>query len=115
MAIVNITTSNDADFYRVFQYVTVDGFPVSLIGSSLEMMLRRNADDAAAVLRLASDTGDFVMVDALQGTFSLLITQNALEHLATGDFVHSNIMTRDDGMKVRLWSGTFTNNAGPTR
>lgn len=114
MTTVNITVENDADFYHVFQYATSDGSPVDITGVSLEMMLRRRATDETAVLRLATDTGEFVLTDPTNGTFTLLITQDTLVHLGLGDFEHSNIMTIN-GFKTKLWSGILTNNAGPTR
>jgi hypothetical protein len=113
-ATVNITVENDADFYRVFQYAMTDGTGINMVGATLEMMLRRRAEDAAVVLRLSSYTGDFVWVDIMTGQFSLYISQDVLAHLGLGDFAHSNIMTKD-GLKTKIWSGTFTNNAGPTR
>ena len=119
MAIVNITVENDADFYRVFQYAVVnpDGSiagPVNITGAAMEMMLRRRAEDASALLRLATDTGEIALVDPTNGKFTVLIAQNTLEQLGLGDFDHSNIMTLN-GLKTKIWSGTFTNNAGATR
>ena len=115
MTIVNITTENDADFYRVFQYVVVEGgVPIDITGATMEMMLRRHKEDVAAVLRLATDTGEIVVVDPPNGKFTVLITQDTLERLGLGDFDHSNIMTIN-GLKLRMWSGLFTNIAGPTR
>jgi hypothetical protein len=116
MATVDITTQNDADFYRVFQYVTAAEVPVpiSMVGSSLEMMLRRHAEDQAAVLRLGTDTGEIAFVDASIGKFTVMIRQIELVRLGLGDFDQSCIMTKD-GNKTRIWSGKLTNNAGPTR
>jgi hypothetical protein len=115
MATVNITVTNDADFYRVFQYVmSSNSAPINISGASLEMMLRRHAEDAEALLRLATDTGEFVLTDPVNGLFSLLIRQDVLEHLGLGSFDHSNIMTLG-GYKTKIWSGTLVNNAGPTR
>jgi hypothetical protein len=114
VSIVNITVENDADFYRVFQYITVAGVPIDLTGVALEMMLRRRAEDETALLRLATDTGELVLTDPINGFFSLLIRQLVLEQLGLGSFDHSNIMTRG-GYKTKIWSGTLTNNAGPTR
>jgi hypothetical protein len=114
MATVNITVENDADFYRVFQYQTTDGDPIDMTGASLEMMLRRHAEDETALLRLGTDTGEFVVVDAVNGKFSLLIRQLTLEQLGLGSFDHSNIMTVG-GYKTKIWSGVLVNNAGPTR
>jgi hypothetical protein len=46
--------------------------------------------------------------------FSILITQERLEQLGTGDFDHSNVMTYS-GLRRSIWTGTFTNNPGPSR
>lgn len=114
-AIVNITVENDADFARMFQYVMAASLtPINITGASLEMMLRRHAADETAVLRLATDTGEFVLTDPTNGFFSLTIKQSVLEQLATGSYDQSNIMTLG-GLKTRIWSGTLTNNPGPTR
>ncbi len=114
MAIVNITVENDADFYRAFSYQTVSGVPIDITGAALEMMLRWNAADDTAVLRLGTDTGDFVLTDPVHGIFTLLISQPTLQQLALGTYDHSNIMTRGGG-KTKIWSGQITINAGPTR
>jgi hypothetical protein len=115
MTTVNITVENDADFYRVFQYVTADAStPIDMTGASLEMMLRRHAEDAEALLRLATDTGEFVLTDPTHGLFTLLIRQDVLERLGLGSFDQSNIMTQG-ARKTKIWSGTLINNAGPTR
>jgi hypothetical protein len=116
MTTVNITTENDCDFYRVFQYVTVLGVPINITGKSMEMMLRKHATDATAVLRLGTDTGEITLTDPVNGYFSVWIKQLDLERLPLGDYDQSNIMTNiATGFKTKLWSGTLTNNAGPTR
>jgi hypothetical protein len=115
MAIVNITVENDADFYRTFQYVMSSSLtPIDISGASLEMMLRRHAADAEALLRLATDSGEIVLTDPANGFFTVYIAQLTLERLGLGSFDHSNIMTLG-GLKTKIWSGTLVNNAGPTR
>lgn len=114
MAVVNITAQNDADFYRTFVWQTVSGSPIDLSGGSMEMMLRRKAEDHAAILRLATDTGEIVFTDQPNGQFTVRVSQDALERLGLGDYDQSNIFSRG-GYKVRVWSGLFTNNAGATR
>jgi hypothetical protein len=117
MATVNITCANDADFYCVFQYVSlVDEVevPIDITGVSLEMMLRRRAEDATALMRLATDSGEIALTDPFNGRFSVMIRQIELVRLGLGDFDHSCIMTRT-GNKTRIWSGVLTNNAGATR
>lgn len=114
MAVVNITTFNDADFYRTFVWQTVVGAAIDMTGMALEMMLRRHASDEAAVLRLATDTGEIVLTNATSGEFTVRIAQDTLVRLGLGDFDQSNIATHG-GLKVRIWSGVLTNNAGATR
>jgi hypothetical protein len=115
MTTVNITVANDADFYRTFQYCTVDTLvPIDISNSEMEMMLRRHASDKAAVLRLGTDTGEIQQIDPTNGIFTIRIEQVALERLGLGDFDQSLIMIRGPG-KLRIWSGKLTNNAGPTR
>jgi hypothetical protein len=106
MAIVNITVDNDADFYQLFQYVSTNpdgsiGQPINMTGAALEMMLRRHAADDTAVLRLATDSGEFVLTDPINGYFTLKITQAVLEQLG--------------GLKTKVWGGTIVVNPGPTR
>jgi len=114
MAIVNITTYNDADFYRTFIWQTASEIPIDLTGGTMEMMLRKHAEDQVAVIRLGTDTGEIVFDDPVVGRFSLRVLQLVLERLGVGEFEHSNIFSKD-GAKTRVWSGSFTNKAGPTR
>jgi hypothetical protein len=114
MATVNITVMNDADFYRTFVYQTTADVPIDITGASMQMMLRRHARDEVALLRLGTDTGEIVLIDAVNGKFTVRITQYELERLDLGDYDHSLIMTRG-GMKTSIWSGILTNNPGPSR
>jgi hypothetical protein len=114
MAIVNIEVYNDADFYRTFIWQTVDGAPIDMTGGTMEMMLRRHAQDETALLRLATDSGEIVFTSPTSGQFTVRIAQTVLVQLGLGDYDHSAIFTRN-AFKVRVWSGTLTNNAGATR
>ena len=51
----------------------------------------------------------------MNGQFTLRITQDVLERLELGQYDQSNIMSRGDGSKFRVWTGTLINNPGPTR
>jgi hypothetical protein len=55
-----------------------------------------------------------ILIDAVNGLFSIRIAQEDLERLGTGDYAHSNVMTLA-GYKRSIWTGTFTNNPGPSR
>jgi hypothetical protein len=114
MTVVNITVENDADFYRVFQYQTVSGVPINITGAVMWMMLRRHAKDEVAVLRLGTDTGEIMLVDPVNGKFSVRIAQATLERLGLGDFDQS--LVADMATYRRgIWSGVLTNNPGPSR
>jgi hypothetical protein len=114
MTTVNITVENDADFYRVFQYQTISGIPIDISGAAMWMMLRRRAEDETALMRLGTDTGEIVLVDPINGKFSVRIAQVELERLGLGAFDQSMIMSIAT-YKRSIWSGTLTNNAGPSR
>lgn len=114
MAIVNISTENDADFYRGFQYQMASGAPVDITGVSMVMMLRRHAADKAAQLKLSTGSGEIVIQDASNGVFTIYIAQATLERLGEGDFDHSLVMTQS-GYKTSIWTGKFTNNPGASR
>ena len=114
MATINISVTNDADFYRTFVWQTIAEDPIDLTGGTMEMMLRRRATDSVAVLRLGTDTEEIVFTDAVNGEFTVRISQYSLERLGLGDFDHSNIFSRARS-KTRVWSGILTNKAGPTR
>jgi hypothetical protein len=114
MTVVNITVENDADFYRLFQYQTIGGVPIDITGAQMLMMLRRRAADEAAQMKLSTETGEITIVDPINGLFSIMIKQNALERLGLGDYAHSNILIRG-ASKKSIWTGTLTNNPGPSR
>jgi hypothetical protein len=114
MAIVNITCENDADFIRGFVYQTVDGTPIDLTGNTMRMGIRKHAEDTTEQMELTTENGGLQITDAPNGMFTVYIAQEALERLQTGDYDHS--LVRSAGSyQLRIWSGTFTNNAGPSR
>ncbi|MCA1455918.1 hypothetical protein I6F35_22385 [Bradyrhizobium sp. BRP22] len=117
MAIVNIKTVNDADFYRRFVYKTIDLVPIDLTGARLRMMLRKNAADVTVWLHLSNgDEGGIAIVDPAAGNFTVLITQEQLERLPVDEYDHSLIMTDAAGtQQTSVWRGTLTNQAGPSR
>jgi hypothetical protein len=115
MTMVNIVTDNDADVYVAFQYVDSNDNPIDITGATFMMDLRRHAEDATAFLQLTSgDTGGIAIYDAPNGIFTLMITKEQLLALSIGDYDQSCIMTLNT-VRVPMWSGTLTNNWGPTR
>jgi hypothetical protein len=117
MAIVNITTENDADFYRQFAYQTTLGVPIDLTGNTLRMGIRKHAADVEEELLLTTENGGLAIVDPINGLFTVRILHNQLlEQLALGDYEHSLIrIITISAEQYRIWSGTLTNTAGPSR
>jgi hypothetical protein len=54
------------------------------------------------------------LTDPINGMFSVLISQAALEQLDLGAYDHSMIASLG-GFKLNIWTGTLTNNAGASR
>ena len=115
MATCNIRTASDADFMRGFIYKTALGAGIDLAGSSMEMLVRSHADDATLALSLTSTGGDITITNSPLGSFTLRISQAKLLKLNPGEYVHSLIMTRLDGIKIALWRGTLVHSFGPSR
>jgi hypothetical protein len=115
MAIVNITTQNDADFIRQFAYQTVSGVPIDLTGNMMRMGVRRHAEDIAEQLLLTTENGGLEITDAPNGRFNVWITDEQLVRMQLGDYDHSLVRVVPTGLTLRIWSGLLTVNAGPSR
>ena len=115
MAIVNITTENDADFYRSFAYQDGSGNPINMTGAQLDMKLRRNVEDATVFVELSTATGEIVLVNPIGGVFTIKIVKETLLDLSAGDYAQSLIMTDTTGLRMRIWHGILTNTLGPSR
>ena len=114
MAKVNIVCENDADFIRGFIYQYESGARVDLSGNKMRMGIRRRAEDIIEDLLLTTENGGVIITNASQGQFSVYITKTQLKELPIGDYEHS-LVRIIDGTSLRIWSGTLTNNAGPSR
>ena len=55
------------------------------------------------------------ITDAPNGKFTIWITNEQLEKLQVGGYEHSLIRIQETGLRLRIWSGNLTVNAGPTR
>jgi hypothetical protein len=119
MAIVNITCENDADFVRGFIYQTVNsdgtpGPPVDLSGNTMKMGIRVRAADVTEEMLLTTENGGITVTDAFNGKFKITITQAQLVQLQVGSYEHS--LVRMTGQNtLRIWSGSLTIDAGPSR
>jgi len=113
-AVVDLTTTSDADFRRSFQYAVDGGSPISLTGSTLRMMVRRRADEAQAFIDITSPDGGITITDADAGKFTIWLPFAMLSRMAAGEYVHSLIRTQG-GVKDEVWHGTLKHSIGPTR
>jgi|SRR6185369_17595265 hypothetical protein len=114
MAIVNIFTTSDADFYRGFAYQQLTGVPIDLTGNKMHMGIRKHAEDVTEFLLLTTENGGIIITDALNGKFTVWIKQDQLVRLSPDSYVHSLI--RDTGtLLLEMWSGSLTHEAGPSR
>jgi hypothetical protein len=121
MTIVNITAENDADFIRGFQYASLNpdgsvGAPIDLTGDTLRMGIRHKASDVEQDLLLTTENGGLTITDAVNGKFTLWITnEQLLEKLQTTTYDHSLIRIRASGLQLPVWYGTLTVSPGPSR
>jgi hypothetical protein len=78
------------------------------------MGVRKNADDVNEVLLLTTENGGLTITDPVNGLFTVWIKQLDLERLPLDDYQHSLIRIVSN-LQLRIWSGTLTINAGPSR
>ena len=114
MAIVNITCENDADFMRGFVYQYESGSPVDLTGNTMRMGIRHHAADVTEEMLLTTENGGLTITDAVNGKFTVHITQAQLVQLEVGTYEHS-LVRLTGGLSLRIWSGTLVNNPGASR
>jgi len=122
---VNILTFSDADYAMTYQW-SIDGTPFDFADHELLMMVRHISEDIEVFLSLESSTTgippDQSGIDIYQSLaigaydkFDVIITRADLAKIAPGDYVHSLILVRPDGLREDLWRGTLTHAIGPTR
>jgi hypothetical protein len=120
MAICTITTENDADFIYSFKYQYVDASgtvigPVDLTGDTMRMGIRKNAADVTQIMVLTTENGGLTITDALNGAFMVTILKSELEGLLQFDTYDHSLIRFHGTQTLRIWSGTLTNTAGPSR
>lgn len=114
---VEITTYSDADFSRAFQWL-INGVAFDFTGYGLMMMVRKSADDEEVFVSVSTDDGEITLTPDVDGkltTFNIQILRRQTADMAAGDYVHSLILLRPDGLRDDIWRGTLTHVIGPTR
>jgi hypothetical protein len=126
-AIVDMNTYSDADFVRAFMlHVTDDAggdyyYDFANI-ISMEMMIRKRPTDVEVFIALSTDPNDGIVLTASNAatpavldTINIIIKKSQLAPMPAGDYAHSLIMLRSDGIYDDIWRGTLTHAIGPTR
>lgn len=125
-AIVDINTQSDADYVKSFMlHVNNDtgaDYYYNFAGVTMEMMVRKQATDAEVFVELSTDPGDGIVLSASDSlvpdyldTINIIIRTEQLAKMPAGEYVHSLIMKRPDGILDDIWRGTITHAIGPTR
>ena len=117
---VSIETFSDADFSRAFR-LRLDDVPTyyDFTDHTLLLMVRKTAADEEVFVSLSSpDDGiDIYPFEAEEEltVFAVNISRLKLSKMAPGEYVHSLIAVRPDGLRDDIWRGTLTHAIGPTR
>jgi hypothetical protein len=95
-----------------YQHET-SGDLVDLTATTMRMGIRRRAADG---IDNAADHGKrrIIITDAINGKFTVFISHTQLQELPLGEYEHSLIRIAE-GMHLRIWSGSLTNNPGASR
>jgi hypothetical protein len=90
--------------------------PIDLTGSTLLMMVRADPAENYAPISLTSEGGNGITInDAVGGSFTITIPNATLGAMPAGDYVHSLVRVRPDGLRELIWNGKLTHSIGPTR
>jgi hypothetical protein len=88
----------------------------------MALLVRKRPEDAEVYVELSTDPGDGIALSAsdpttptLLDTINITIRRAQLALMPAGDYAHSLIMLRPDGMRDDIWRGTLTHQIGPTR
>jgi len=114
---VQIMTFSDADFSRAFQWV-INGVPFDFTGCGLMMMIRKRPEDTEVFVSLSTDDGDIDFLPDVDGkltTFNIRILREQTIDMQAGDYYHSLILLRPDGLREDIFRGKLTHAIGPTR
>lgn len=107
-ATYHITVEQHQDFSRAFQ-IAIDSTPVNVTGYTFEAQIRERIQSSTAWTFTTS------VVDELLGEINLGLADTVTATIPAGEYPWDLVMTRDDGVKIRLLEGTATVKGGVTR
>jgi len=120
-AVININTQSDADYVKAFMLkVMPDNYYYDFTGMTMKMMVRKRPEDAEVFVKLSTDYNDGIVLSSSDNgvtldTINITIRRDQLAKMPEGDYAHSLIMYRPDGIADDIWRGTLTHAIGPTR
>jgi|SRR5579871_4349404 len=126
-ATVDITVTNDGDFYQVFQYTLPDGVtPIPIVGATFTFGVRRSLADTGVLFTVTSalsDAGQIQIVDGPNGKFGLWIAETKLQKAPVGIWQQSMVVkipaagpsSFPPTLLTPIWSGSITINDGASR
>jgi len=126
---VSLETFTDADYAQSFRWqlgAAEDRVFYDFTGCSMEMMVRKVAEDVEVFLKLESgppingESGIDIYDPGTETTagmweFAVIIVKEDLQRIPEGVYEQSLIVRNPDGFYQDLWRGAFTNKVGPTR
>ena len=98
-SIVNIETFSECDFIQSFRYTTSDvddPQPIDLHSFALQMMVRKRASSAAALIDASTVNGRIVINFEDTGVFTVRLPFSELNVLSEDVYVHSLVGTYQD-------------------
>lgn len=132
---MNLITYSDEDYAQVFRMVVGSTYK-DFKNSILYMMVRKLPEDPEVFIYLESNQlgislgqdgidvyqydeyisgDDIISGDQPYTVFAVIISRNTLMRMPPGEYVHSLIEERTDGLREALWRGTLIHSIGPTR
>lgn len=111
--VYDITADQGATYSQVFTWKDSNGDPVSLVGWTARMAIRRNRTADTAVLDLTTSNGRITLGGAA-GTVTLAVTAADMEDVDAGCYVYDLELVNGSTVE-RLVMGTFTVRGEVTR
>lgn len=111
--VYNISADQGTTYAATVTYNDSQGAPVSLVGASAAMKVRKFAGSPDS--RLTLGVGNGLTLGGALGTVTISISAAALSTVPAGEYVYDLEVVLASGSTVKLIGGTFTVNAEVTR
>ena len=117
MSKTNITINQYATWSIVITYTDSDGVPISLSGATAKFQIRDKADSLQlGITQSANGNGSLVnMSNGASGEVTVLITDEDTATLTPGSYLYDLLITKADGVAIRLIEGSAKVSAGVSR